>query len=203
MSSIATSVRSPASSSRRELRASRKHRRNQVVVRKRWECDGVELFPLVGVRVVDVDPQLVMRRIDARGGHRNEAAFVEHPAAVHNEVTNPALDRINNNSIEGSDLGSRLCAHVERFDERRLEPAVVQETELRSSSCVVHHGRKESNLRAMPPRRAAPFFRPFFGPNSATGLSGADDAGKSATRKVSRATQVVSVRERGRIRYPT
>jgi len=79
-----------------------------------------------------------MRRIHARRGHWNQAAFVEHAAAIHNEVTNPALDRIDNHSIEGSDLGSRLGAHVERLDERRLEAAIVQKTELGSSGFVVH-----------------------------------------------------------------
>jgi hypothetical protein len=80
-----------------------------------------------------------MRRIHARRGHWDQAAFVEHAAAVHDEVTNPPLDRIDDHSIECSDAGSGLSAHVERLDERRLEPAVVHETELGSIGCVVHH----------------------------------------------------------------
>ena len=116
-----------------------RNRRNQVVVRKFVERHRVESLPGVRVGVVvDVDPQLVMRRIHARRGHRNQAAFVEHATAVHNEVTNPALDRIDNHSIEGSNPGPGLSAHVERLDERRLEAAVVQETELGSCGFVVH-----------------------------------------------------------------
>src|SRR5439155_17288625 len=93
-----------------------------------------------------------------------QSEFVEHVAAIHNEVTNPALDRIDNHSIEGSDLGSRLGAHVERLNEGRLEAAIVQEPELGRSGFLVHDEQLESNLRAMRPWSGLSVFLAFFRP---------------------------------------
>jgi hypothetical protein len=124
-----------------------------------------------------------MRRIYACRGHWNQAAFVEHAAAVYNEVTNPALGRIDNNSIEGSDPGSRLGAHVERLDERRLEAAIVHETKLGSSSFVVHHERIISNPRAKRPRgQLQRFFALFPAQTQLHGLSWADLPGELRRR---------------------
>ena len=142
----------------------------------------------------------MMRRIDARRSHRNQAAFVEHATAVHNEVTNPALDRIDNHSIEGSDLGPRLGAHVERLDggdSRRLLS--------RKRSCEVAVVSFITNnikaIRGPDARARTSCVFALFGPNSATEWTGACAAWKGPTRKVSRATPVVGAGPGGRIRY--
>src|SRR5689334_19005581 len=89
----------------------------------------------------------MMFGIDARRRHRNQTTLVEKPAAIDHQIAHAPLRGIDNHTIESADSHTRLRPDVDGVNERRFEPATLEEAKTWHFVAGIHAKREEQSAR--------------------------------------------------------